>query len=359
MTNKMLLLPATVVFLVAVLPFTTDRTPQAAPGLSVSSILGTIVHGSTLMISGSGFGTKPTGSPLKWDDFEGGGSGNALSGWDFTGTVNPTYSTGVRRTNSTMSGRANFTQGSWGSNFGIDNTTFNTVYFDAWYYYDVTYPVVSRNHKLFRLHANTSGSPNLYYNVYCNTAGHFSQDGVSTGRWHVWPNIGSDYFASNWAHIQVYLQASSPGGTDGVAHMWIDGVKVVNENAFTTREAGDSTWNALWFGNYLGHDAEGSCAAIGDTYTYWDDVYVDTTPARVEIGDASTYSASRHREIQLPDSWSDSAISVRLNRGGFSSFSGLYLYVVDAQGNASPGYPLSSSGTLPDPPSPPTNLRIQ
>ena len=68
-------------------------------------------------------------------------------------------------------------------------------------------------------------------------------------------------------------------------------------------------WENVWVGQYLGHDADDLCAGIGDSYAYWDDVYIDTTQARVEIGDAPTYAASRHREIQLPTAWSDSSIT--------------------------------------------------
>jgi hypothetical protein len=324
-------------------------------GPRVSDVSGQIAHGATVTIVGSGFGSKPSGPPLKWDTFEGGTPGTNLQGWDVDPAI-PQYSSAVVRPNSTRSARAAFVGGVYASNFGIKGRSLPRIYFDAWYYYDAVRPY-SRNHKLFRIHANTY-SPNLYYNIYCAgvSASHLSQDGVDPRGMvaHVWISPTADYFSRRWVHLQGYFQESSPNLDDGVAYLWIDGVKHVDLNRFITRNTSSSSWDTLWFGNYLSHDSEGSCPAYGDAYTYWDDVYVDVTQARVEIGDASTYSSSRHREIQIPSEWSDTSIKVRLNRGSFQDLNGLYLYVVNANGNVSQGFPLSGTRA----PASPTNLRI-
>lgn len=73
-----------------------------------------------------------------------------------------------------------------------------------------------------------------------------------------------------------------------------------------------------------------SCPASG-AYAY-DDIFIDFTQARVEIGDAPTWSASRHKEIQIPTRWSDGTISIRVNTGTFTAGTRAYLYVVDAAG---------------------------
>jgi hypothetical protein len=67
------------------------------------------------------------------------------------------------------------------------------------------------------------------------------------------------------------------------------------------------------------------------------EIYVDSTVARVEIGDGSTWSTSTHREIQIPNSWSASEVHITLNQGSFADGSTAYLYVIDSRGNVSNG----------------------
>jgi hypothetical protein len=94
-----------------------------------------------------------------------------------------------------------------------------------------------------------------------------------------------------------------------------------------------ASWSLLALGAY------GQATAAG-FQSYYDDVYIDNTLARVEIGDAPDYASATHREIQIPSSWSDGHIEATLHLGSFPATAGLYLYVVDAEGRVSPGFPL-------------------
>jgi hypothetical protein len=101
-----------------------------------------------------------------------------------------------------------------------------------------------------------------------------------------------------------------------------------------------------------------------------DDFYIQRgTLARVEIGDRSSWKSCTWREIQKPSAWSNSSITIQLNRGSFQQGQTAYLYVVDANGTVnSQGYPFTvggggSGGSTPpppsnDPPSPPTGLKV-
>jgi hypothetical protein len=349
--------------------------PQAAPGLRINSVSGTVAHTSTLTLTGAGFGTKPSGAaPLKYDDFENGTIGQTVgNGWIADNTYRPDYSNRQVRPNSTVSVRARWpasgiaADGRYddGSNFGIGGFPIQRMYLDVWYYYEAT-PPYSRNHKIFRFHTNRDLAPNLYYNIYCQSqaSGLIGQDGLAnpgdqTGQWF---EPGSSYFVGRWSHIQGYFEESSPGAQNGTVQIWIDGVQRLNRVRNIRTRDGNTHWDFLWFGNYLGRDAVGGCPSYtADAYTYWDAAYVDTTQARVEIGDASTWSATRHREIQIPSAWADGSIAVRLNRGSFANFNGLYLYVIDSEGNISPGYPLAGGAPAPaptGPPAAPTGVRI-
>lgn len=79
-----------------------------------------------------------------------------------------------------------------------------------------------------------------------------------------------------------------------------------------------------------------------------DDVYVDYTWARVEIGDAPTWVSCTRREIQIPSAWSNASITVTVNQGAFQNLGGAYLYVVDANGDVNQnGYALCTACPMP------------
>lgn len=330
---------------------------EAQGQVMITSVSSPVSSGQPLVISGSGFGSKSPAAPLKWDDFEKGTAGEQLSGWSFTGSATPQYSSAVRRANSQLSAVSLFLGSTYLSSFGITGTPLPRIYIDAWYYYDAVSPY-SRNHKLFRIHTNAY-EPNLYYNIYCDgLLSHLSQDGVSGTNWHKWIAPKASHFAKRWVHLQGYFAESSGTAENGSAILWIDGVKYVSEiGNFQTRSSSSVYWDTIWFGNYLGHGTDPLCVtAYGDARTYWDNVYVDVTQARVEIGNAATYASSIVREIQVPASWSSSSITVTVNSGAWSSLNGKYLYVTDASGRVNEaGYPLCGN----DCPNPPTNLRIE
>lgn len=58
------------------------------------------------------------------------------------------------------------------------------------------------------------------------------------------------------------------------------------------------------------------------------DVYIDRTPRRVVLGDASTWSAVRHTEIQRSKQWLSNDVRIAINWGELSS-GNAWLYVLD------------------------------
>jgi hypothetical protein len=348
---------------------------QSAP--SVSGVSGTLQAGATLTITGGGFGTKANPAPLKWDNFDSGTNGAVIgNGWSYTTGCNPgpchppIYSNAVTRPGSSLSIRANFDDGgrtdcpdgegcNWSSSYGvtggsstnrITGLTLPVIYLDTWVNYAPATPE-PRNVKLIRVHTNTY-APNLYLNIYCLTdtdGARLGQDGGGTNvTFPSSPWRGSSFYKGNWRHIQMYLVESTPGVADGTAIITIDNVTSVNRvGNFMTRTDASQHWDTVWIGNYAGHNALYSClASPGNTYIYWDDSYIDITRAHVEIGDADTYAACTHREIQVPSAWTSTSISVKANAGSFPNLSNLYLYVMDSTGavNAS-GYKLAGGSS--------------
>lgn len=345
-----LILPVAVTVVASLVALTVHRTDVAAQstGPVITAVSGTIAQGNTLQIAGSGFGTKSAAAPLKWDNFEGGSNSAPLTGWflDANDGVNvPTYSNLVTRGNSKMSARANFINGNTSSDFGITSTPLPVIYLDAWYYFDAVAPY-ARNEKVFRVMPGAPGPGDLYWGFFCETYPHDSivgADAGSTGNDSDWLKIGPDDLSRTWSHLQVYLVQSSVGVADGSAVIWVNGVKQLDESGNFLTRATSTSWNEILLGNYFAHGGSGTDCPndYGDAYAYWDDVYLDTTLAHVEIGDAATYASVRHREIQLPTAWADGSITFKLNQGSFTSFSNLYVYVTDSQGRVNAtGMPL-------------------
>jgi hypothetical protein len=131
-------------------------------------------------------------------------------------------------------------------------------------------------------------------------------------------------------------------------------------NIKTRADSGEERWRYVVFENYWGNISSGTGTKEA---VYFDDIYIQTgTQARVEIGDSATWAGCKHREIQKPSAWSDTAITITLNKGSFKDGDCAFLYVVDANGNVnSNGYKLSggaacTGGT--SSPSAPTGLHI-
>ena len=111
------------------------------------------------------------------------------------------------------------------------------------------------------------------------------------------------------------------------------------------------TYNNLYISSYFATDTNGAAA------TFWlDDVYVDSTQARVEVCESSSWNSRGHCEVQIPTTWSSGAITVTANHGSFTpeQFSTAYVYVVNSSGNVSPAVRIAG-GT---PPTPPGEVRV-
>ena len=64
-----------------------------------------------------------------------------------------------------------------------------------------------------------------------------------------------------------------------------------------------------------------------------DDIYVSSSPARVEISSSAIWSkTNKNKEIQPKVSWAESEIEVSLNLGQFVEEEDLYLYVINDNG---------------------------
>jgi hypothetical protein len=88
-------------------------------------------------------------------------------------------------------------------------------------------------------------------------------------------------------------------------------------------------------------------------WRYFDDVYLDTTLARVVLADTPVLSQATIIENQIPSAWSDGSITATVNLGKFAQGQTAYLFVVDASGTPSAsGVAVTAGGAVavPNPP---------
>jgi hypothetical protein len=238
------------------------------------------------------------------------------------------------------------------------------------------------NNKFLRMYASDSGSriSNMISAIHCDGSGvadalHLSNESLDSPTWSVAYTARDagvytyrmfDMATTNalalsslqaWEHWEFYLALpSSVSMADGVFTIFKNGITVgraINAGFFQADSNNDKRWYTIGM-------ASGLRTTSG--YEYIDEVYIDNTQAHVFISDSPSVSwpdqgSTHHSEIQVPTFWSDSSITMTFNQGSFANDKTVYLYVVDADGKISNGYPLTTGKAGP-PPNPPTGLRI-
>ena len=307
-------------------------------------------HGQSITISGSNFGSKSQASPLIWDNFESGSVGQSLSTggiWSTDGTA-PKYSSDYNRAGSSVNAKAVLSTFSIDGNgrdcFVKSNLNFSSkrIYVNFWLRFDEgsadpndtdgTYQI-----KTWRIcQYPTSGElyPALSFFPHPDIP---EQPGINSWNYYQLTRYGSGATSftvpapseHQWMSVAAEVYEGTPNGNDGTIKIWHDNTLVVDT---TTTILLDSTniFRGIRFGEYIGG---GGLTATN----YFDDIYVDNSWAHVEIGNDPDYEDCSHREIQIPTAWSNSSITVDFNKGSFSSGT-VYLFVVDADGDASGGY---------------------
>jgi len=302
---------------------------------------------TTVSINGLSFGTKTQANPLTYDGFEDGacdtGADLGIS-WD---TVNSLVINNTDLRNGNYNAKLDFTTNETAgvrSNSGYLSSKWYAEYWfkldDNWDWGSSVYGGGNQflaNVKFFRMWNPVS----IDENFVCATQYWGNTSTINTE--YITPAFQT-YWGSKplmttgvWHHFKFeYKENSALGAEDGEFRIWYDGAKVVEATNICTREDYSELKRVyiLGFYNSWGTDAGSN---LPDTF-YFDDAYVDTTWARVEIGDNPDYNNCTHLEIQIPTQWSDTSITATYNQGSFEDNSQLYLFVIDEDGNASDGY---------------------
>lgn len=342
----------------------------------ITSVSGNATHGSTITITGSGFGTKNPVKPLIWADFED-GTLSANSSFSRVALAPPnscmSISTSGQELHSSYSSAAQPNKsgvGKCAGNLNVDVDTPSVYYYvfvrrkydhANWWNlngvgnYKFFWPAQVPGGSGRQIIINCWGS-----NPQCETRIGVQGGSGSSGDPLRRTNYGCYGGTENcstvqppvqvWGREEYILKDGDVNVANGTWQFILSGVTHLDRRGdYLTRK--DSTlFGTIYIHNFWTNDPPPL-----DAYALMDDFYVDTTWSRVMIGDQNTFSASTRREIQLPETWSDTSITIQVNAGSFSSLGGAYLYVVDANGQVNQqGYSLCSGC-----PQPPQNFTVK
>ena len=348
--------------LISALFFALVSAHTAWSQVAISNADTTWQSGSTKTIYGAGFGAKVTPQPFMWDDLDwpayaglsdgdppptrAGSYGHPqdddapwakMDGSSHSGSIR--YETSPEDLRVTGRPLYSITQGR-GAIREISFLHQDYLFLDYWFYSesarsfpigDDGLPDGSWQSKLIRLWPD----PNKLYGHNSIYPGRVSYDPGPThdDKIRVWSPLYPE--DGQWTHITVWIDGSngmSEGNSHGIFKAWADNQLIFDVDDMgwlTGGEAGGA--GAYTFLALVGLDPVERTDHIGKK-NLMGDIYLDTTQARVMIGDASTWDAVSHFEMQIPQEWSNDSITVAANLGSFSSSDQLWLYVFNEDG---------------------------
>ena len=359
---------------------------------SLTSTSGTWSHKGTIAISGSGFGAKASAAPVVWDDASG---TDIAATWDGAwpdcsrnSAYNLAYRTPAEVGRHIPLPHKHLTKYIAGAHHGptpgpqcgysvILWKTRTTTSFPS-YSYISWYQRVDDNWRFggddnFKTFAYSQGSgpynlPNNWYAEYnarptSRTSGaayHLNDDATGSpaqslqapdANGHSWWWEGAvNPMSGAWAKVEMELKYSNR--PDGYIKLWENGVLKIDYRGATDRLPGSARTEGI--GGYARNYPQTS------NWRYFADVYLDYSRARVILGNAPTLEASTVREVQVPTTWSNTAIAVSANLGTFNVGQIAYVYVVDPNGQVNKaGLPITIGGgmaALPDTPAPSSSV---
>jgi len=340
---------------------------------AITGFTGTVAHSEEIVISGTGFLTKSPAAPLVWDNC----SGTSLATkWDrylptqAATTYNMAYrNSGFRNVTAPHSFVNRFISGghaqggyppTWNSFAGpvvlvgkdyASGT--NNFYISYYYRLDPLWPPRNGesvnsdvNHKTILLSPNTGSSldTGTYFGFNPHPelmeGGHYGMKGDYLL---CESNYSCEYYGwckttdlmANWVKHEV-VGVDINNATAGKMYYYQDNYLLASgENCDCYRGTGTSL-KSMAIGYYWTRNNT-SVLGSNDAFRYYADLYMDVTPSRVMLGNASTYAACTIIEPQIPTAWSNTEITATVNLARMPSGVG-YLYVVDSTNAKSPGY---------------------
>jgi hypothetical protein len=291
----------------------------------ITNVVGVFSPGETITIIGNTFGSKIQAAPLKWSNFNDGEDGVQLNTIDPTWVkYNPigAYYSNVEAHSGDLSVRTNIgTTELFQTNYH-QFTPSDEVYLTYWYR-TANLPTgtsITSNIKMTRLNSSVaSGGGGVYNGIGATTMSNMSAS-VPEGPYASYSVNGTeengledfrrlDVPFNEWSRIEFYKKLSTPDVANGeVRATCVGRDELVGLNVVNRSSAHVYLNDTVLLGLMEGNDCAGRNYQI-----YIDDVYIDNTRSRIEIGDSSTWETCTHREILIPTSWSGTSIEGTFN----------------------------------------------
>jgi hypothetical protein len=328
---------------------------------TITSVSGTLSHGNNITLTGSGFGIKNPVEPVLWDSIDNQHSYSGLvegqtiptgddypwatnGNYDYVGSLKygisnprilgkPYYHTGmINATPPSYIGYLGF------QDLGEENP--KQLYINWWFRVNGNMASGSggtSSTKLVRAWSDFTGQ-NGRISWCADQEAHYTWNGtavVPQGSWHHWGGVEDGI---TWNKLEFAVDSNGIGSNAASFKSWTNGQPIFNVANLGTPSESDSI-NYLYV---LGFDPNYG-NSLDNVFADFTEIYIDTTFARIDICNSSNWTAyPKHCEIQIPHTtWNDSTIQFTANLGSFNASEQLYLFVVDENGNASNGYPIT------------------
>ena len=339
----------------------------------ITGVSGNAVHGQTLTITGTGFGTKSPAKPYAYGDFEGPTSQpnaalSQVSSWTLLSNLSAASGIGIRGTAALQSYVFVGQEQNFGALLGFYGLPLNS-YGERWYIFRKgrrNFAVTGAyNWKNLRFWY-ASGS--LYTQI---GNGNISEEAIpNAGYMCAWQGPLSSVCTDSITEAQTraepygswfteqYIGTPGTGANNGFFRYIVNG-RLAVEIPYTDYAP---KYFAMAQGTpremYIIHDESANDPdPPSGSQTFWDDVYFDRTWSRVMLSNRSTWGTASNGplyEIQIPTAWSTTSVTVQVNRGELTAGT-VYLYVVDSNNVANAtGYPVTLAGSGGGDTTPPT-----
>jgi hypothetical protein len=304
--------------------------PEVHAAPQIVKAEGRLSNGEPIAVLGTGFGAKNAAGPAVFETME---SGSFSPRW--TGTGDLSIVDDIQRHRfSKHNARLNFKPGSVDGSFALSKDASRTWFVSYWFRLEPNWNwgttsfsgddrFLSRL-QMVRLRDRFNSGEDIQIlvdapgdRVVLTAAEILPDDGIT-----LTSGIRGVLTKRRWHQFQLaYQESSSPGFEDGTLDIWLNGVKIVARNVWGPNKAAGEREDPI--NEFL-----------------IDDVYVDVSLARVELGDRPSYDECTHREVQRIDTWSDQKISFHVNQGAFPDGTPVFVFVHDAQGRVNAaGFP--------------------
>lgn len=268
------------------------------------SIRTAVIHTDGIItVDGSGFGVKTPAQPILFDDFENGISGDLIKNnpafigqWQSGAGDDQVFYNDVMGYGECggRSAEHRFNSQKWAANL-CQNGSYETLYIDFKQYYPSIngYPSTFSPYILWGNNNNTS----LIKTYNCSNA----SISYASPTEYIQNNV-NNLKLDTWNHYQILYKQSN-------IYEILNGIQETSINTVISDEL-----DQIRVGNYFNVQNSEDCITNTQAFVYTDNIYIDNTLARIELGDDSNYNTA-NRDIQVPILWNEQTVRAYNNSG--------------------------------------------